>query len=104
MNWKIASCPNRRLHSCVAARHAAREGKWQRYADQKRKRRLDQVVKRASNPFHVALLAGDKLPKCVAGQRLRHAPRFKHLGHHQKHDKPAAGIQRCQTFGRRHNH
>ena len=72
--------------------HAAGDGIGQRDPNQKRKRGLDGVMKRATGPLHVALVVTEKIPEPIPGERLRDLREAQHFGHHQKHHESAIRI------------
>ena len=78
----------------------ARDRIRQRHADQKRERRLDEIVQRAPDPFDVRLLRREKTPDPAVGQRLRHALQPQYLRHHEQHHETAVGIERSEAGGR----
>src|SRR5262249_16610219 len=71
---------------------SARDGIGQRDPDQKRKRRLDRVMKGASGPRYVTLVVTQEIPEPISGERPRYLRETQHFGHHQKHHKPAIRI------------
>ena len=48
----------------------------QRHADQERERRLNQVVQRAADPFHVRLMMAEQLPDSLTWQFIGHAAKL----------------------------
>ena len=93
-----------RQNACSVRRHCGlafglppREGERQRDSHQKRERRLDEVVQRATDPRDVGLLLREECPERIAGQGIGDAPQVQHLGHHQQHYEAAIGIDRTDA-------
>ncbi len=78
----------------LTAAGAADNRECHRRADEKRERRLNQVVQRAALPLDVRGVEGDELPEPVARERPAHGHEMHRFGEHQEHDEAAECVDR----------
>src|SRR3954468_7488999 len=76
----------------LAPCRTASQRKWQSHSDQKRKGRLNQVMKRTTNPCGVSLLPRQKMPESTFWTSLRYPMKLQNLRHHQEHYEPAVSV------------
>ena len=86
-----------------AFRHPAGDRVRQGDADQERKGRLDQIVKRAAGPVDMGLVVRQKMPEQVPRISLSHLSQPQNFGQHQEHDKTAKRIDCDVARGRLRN-
>jgi hypothetical protein len=78
----------------------ARDGEWQGYTNQKGEGGLDEVVKGATQPWHMTLMIPQELPESAFRKGLSHLCQLQHLGHHQEHHQSPVGIDGRNAFPR----
>jgi hypothetical protein len=77
----------------------AGDGKRERHSHHERERGLNQVVQGTADPLHMLLVMGQEAPETAVGKQSRNFAEVDHFRHHEKHHKPAIGIQRRETLG-----
>src|ERR1043166_9326366 len=81
----------------VSARDTRCDGEGERNADEKRERRLNQVVEHATGPCDVTLLIVMEFPNRAVRQCSCDASDGQRFCHHQEHHEPAVSIDGRET-------
>src|SRR5262245_8193203 len=70
--------------------------------NEKRKGRLDEIMKRTTNPGNVRLMICKEAPERIIRPSLGYSMESPNFGHHQKHDETAISVDRSEAKAGNH--